>query len=272
MTDAKDTSGTDPSGTTPSVRDNRDLREVILWWLGLSAVSLATWLVVGSLLLPRAAAAADVFANVSVLVFTALAIPVALFVWVFVGYSLLRFRLKSTATPGSPPTEAAPVIVATPGQTIAWLVTTGALCIFLVVWGLFGMYRAAQASSVRPLIVDATGQQWAWTFSYPGRHVSSSELVLPVNRPVQIDVTSLDVVHGFEIRALGVTLDANPGSVIPTQVITPHKIGAYSVRCVELCGLYHSYMWAPVRVVSDSSYQTWLNTNAQGSPQGLSAP
>ncbi|MHB8457766.1 MAG: hypothetical protein ACYDBS_08795, partial [Acidimicrobiales bacterium] len=88
MTDAKDTSGTDPSGTTPSVRDNRDLREVILWWLGLSAVSLATWLVVGSLLLPRAAAAADVFANVSVLVFTALAIPVALFVWVFVGYSL----------------------------------------------------------------------------------------------------------------------------------------------------------------------------------------
>lgn len=253
--------------------DSHDLRQVLLWWLGLSVVALAGWLVVGSLLLPRAATTADVFANVSVLVFTALAIPVSLFVWVFVGYSLLHFKAKGRPTAGSPPTEAAPAIVATPGQTIAWLAITGALCIFLVIWGLFGMYREAQSPPTRPLIVDATGQQWAWTFRYPNPapnvgSVSSNELVLPVNQPVQFDVTSLDVLHGFEIRAFGITLDANPGSVIPTNVVVPRKIGNYTVRCVELCGLYHSYMWAPVRVVSESAYRAWLQTAAGRSTKG----
>ncbi|MDA8398670.1 MAG: cytochrome c oxidase subunit II [Actinomycetota bacterium] len=253
--------------------DSHDLRQVLLWWLGLSVVALAGWLVVGSLLLPRAATTVDVFANVSVLVFTALAIPVSLFVWVFVGYSLLHFKAKGGPTAGHPPTEAAPAIVATPGQTIAWLAITGALCIFLVIWGLFGMYREAQSPSTRPLIVDATGQQWAWTFHYPNpapnvQSVSSNELVLPVNQPVQFDVTSLDVLHGFEIRAFGITLDANPGSVIPTNVVVPQKIGNYTVRCIELCGLYHSYMWAPVRVVSESAYRAWLQTAAGRSTNG----
>ncbi|MHB8189636.1 MAG: cytochrome c oxidase subunit II [Ferrimicrobium sp.] len=273
ITDQGGSTGSGVPTQTRSDPENHDLRQVILWWLGLSVVSLAGWLVVGSLLLPRAATAADVFANVSVLVFTALAIPVSLFVWVFVGYSLLHFKAKGTLAAGSPPTEAAPAIVATPGQTIAWLAITGGLCIFLVIWGLFGMYRAAQSPSTNPIIVDATGQQWAWTFRYPNPApnigaVSSNELVLPVNQPVQFDVTSLDVLHGFEIRAFGITLDANPGSVIPTNIVVPNKIGTYSVRCIELCGLYHSYMWAPVRVVSESAYTAWLRAAAKGSPQG----
>ena len=257
-----------PPTQTGSEPENHDLREVLLWWLGLSVISLAGWLVVGSLLLPRAASAGDVFANVTVLVFTALAIPVALFVWVFVGFSLVRFKAKERGAAGRPPTEAAPAIVATSGQTIAWLGVTGGLCLFLVAWGLFGMYQAAQDPPTRPLVVDATGQQWFWTFHYPVANVSSNELVLPVHQPVQIDVTSLDVLHGFEIRAFGVTLDANPGEVLPTQVVTPDKIGTYTVRCVELCGLYHSYMWAPVKVVSGSSYTAWLHAAAHGSAQG----
>ncbi len=265
--------GPEIPGEGPSEPENHDLREVLLWWAGLSIVAIALWVLVSSLLLPRAATAADIFANVTVQVFTALAIPVALFVWVFVGYSLVRYRERGKPVAGRPPSEAAPAIVATSGQTIAWLSITGGLCLFLVVWGLFGMYRAAQAPTTRPMVVEATGQQWLWTFRYPhpAPHVgpvTSNELVLPVNRPVQFDVTSLDVLHGFEIRAFGITLDANPGSVIPTQAVTPRKIGDFTVRCVELCGLYHSYMWAPVKVVSEASYTAWLHAAAHGSPQG----
>ena len=69
---------------------------------------------------------------------------------------------------------------------------------------------------------------------------------LPVNRPVVFEVTSKDVLHGFAIRALGVRVDANPGEVTTTPVVTPTRSGAYSVACVELCGLYHSYMWESV--------------------------
>ncbi|MCL4421566.1 MAG: hypothetical protein M1115_00095 [Actinobacteria bacterium] len=276
MTQQGGSTGSDIPTRTASEPENHDLREVLLWWAGLSIIAIAVWVVVSSLLLPKAATADDVFANVTVVVFTALAIPVALFVWVFVGYSLVRHRARVTATAGRPPTEAAPAIVATSGQTIAWLAITGGLCLFLVVWGLFGIYRGAQVPTKHPMIVDATGQQWLWTFRYPhpapnAQPVTSQELVLPVNHPVQFDVTSLDVLHGFEIRAFGITLDANPGSIIPTEVVTPRKIGDFTVRCVELCGLYHSYMWAPVKVVSESSYIAWLHAASHGSAQGGSS-
>ena len=56
-----------------------------------------------------------------------------------------------------------------------------------------------------------TGQQWLWSFSYPGTHVQSNELYLPVNREVEFRVTSEDVTHGFWIVNMGVQVDANPG-------------------------------------------------------------
>src|SRR5579872_6244650 len=83
-------------------------------------------------------------------------------------------------------------------------------------------------------------------------------LELPVNRAVEFDVTSLDVLHGFAVQALGVRVDANPGQVTATPLVTPTVIGSYAVRCVELCGLYHSYMWSSVQVVSASSFNSWI--------------
>lgn len=79
-----------------------------------------------------------------------------------------------------------------------------------------------------------------------------------MNRPVQFLVTSEDVLHGFSIRALGVRVDANPGEVTTTPVITPTQIGSYMVNCVELCGLYHSYMWEAVNVVDDTTFNAWI--------------
>jgi cytochrome c oxidase subunit 2 len=102
-----------------------------------------------------------------------------------------------------------------------------------------------------------TGQQWLWTFSYPGTGVESRSLVLPVNRPVEFNVTSVDVTHGFWPAALGVQVDANPNvtTVIRT---TPNKLGGFTVRCSQLCGLYHSEMYAPGSVVTSGQFSAWL--------------
>jgi cytochrome c oxidase subunit 2 len=45
--------------------------------------------------------------------------------------------------------------------------------------------------------------------------------------------------------------------------VTPDRIGTYTVRCAELCGLYHAYMQTDVRVVSSGDYATWLQGQAQ---------
>jgi cytochrome c oxidase subunit 2 len=145
---------------------------------------------------------------------------------------------------------------------------TGALCLFLVIFGLFAYYQETSASSPNTLVVKVTAQQWQWTFDYPqyGSSSAGAQLIeLPVNRPVQFNVTSDDVLHGFAIRALGVRVDANPGYVTNTAVVTPTVIGSYTVQCVELCGLFHSYMWEQVNVVSAADFNSWI-TSQGGHP------
>src|SRR5579863_3222945 len=113
---------------------------------------------------------------------------------------------------------------------------TGVLCLFLVIYGLFAFYQQTSASSTNTLVVQVTAQQWQWTFNYPQSGASSAgaQLIeLPVNRAVQFNVTSDDVLHGFAIRALGVRVDANPGEITTTSIVTPTVIGSYAVQCVE---------------------------------------
>ena len=62
------------------------------------------------------------------------------------------------------------------------------------------------------LQVQVIGQQWQFTYRYPQfGGMETTQLVLPVNRPVAFHVTSLDVIHSFWAYQLAVKADANPG-------------------------------------------------------------
>jgi cytochrome c oxidase subunit II len=143
-------------------------------------------------------------------------------------------------------------------MTILWLTISFVLVLVLLVWGL-GVYNAQQYAHPDTLQVDVTGQQWLWTFSYPGTNVETRSLVLPVNRPVEFNVTSVDVTHGFWPAALGVQVDANPNEVTVIRS-TPDKLGSFEVRCSQLCGLYHSFMYASGAVVTPASFSRWLQS------------
>ncbi len=243
------------TATTPSQSEEpHHLRRAVIIWVALSVIGIIAWLILAPFILPPAASDLDSTDNFTIIIFTILAIPVALFVFVFLCYSMLVFNVKERPTEDAIPLKPRPML------QVSWMGITGALCLFLLIWGLFGFYQDTVAAAPNPLIVQVTGQQWAWTFYYPQYGVSSQgqELELPVNRAVEFSVTSKDVLHGFAIRALGVRVDANPGEITTVQAVTPTQIGEYTVNCVELCGLYHSYMWSAVKVVSDSSFNSWV--------------
>lgn len=242
--------------SAPGPREPAHLRRVLLIWVVLSVAGIAAAIFLTPLLMPAAASDAAALDKVTVIVFTAAAVPVALFVWVFLGYSLVVFRSR-----GRPDTYA-PRVLAGPLAQIGWLVSTAALTLFLVVWGLVGI-AVQSADPPSPLIVDVTGQQWAWTFAYPQYNVKSAQLALPVNRPVQFRVTSRDVLHGFSILELGVRADANPGEVVTTPAVTPthtetYRTATYSVRCIELCGIYHASMSTTVQILPDADFSAWI--------------
>ena len=107
------------------------------------------------------------------------------------------------------------------------------------------------------LQVQVIGQQWAWTYRYPQfGGFETTQLELPVGEPVQFNVTSLDVIHGFWAYQLGVKADANPG-VNNVAYTTPKHTGSFVVRCDELCGLWHGAMFDYGKVVSVSAFNTW---------------
>jgi cytochrome c oxidase subunit 2 len=187
--------------------------------------------------------------------FTILAAPVAAFVYGVAAYSLIAWRHRGNQD--EPPEDGPPMRGNGPA-TILWLGLSAVLVVVLLVWGL-SVWSAQQVVHPNALQVDVTGQQWLWTFSYPGTGVESRELVLPVNRPVEFNVTSVDVTHGFWPASLGVQVDANP-EVTTVVRTTPNSLGSFTVRCSQLCGLYHSFMYAPGSVVTPTKFSTWLQS------------
>lgn len=246
------------------------IRRVLKLWLVLSVIFVALTFVVVPLVNPTTASSVAGFANLTDLVFTALAVPVAIFVWVFVFYSVVVFREKAPVSGSAEDLEDGPPLDVKPRQQIWWLGITGGLALTTVAWGMFGFYSQVADSPRDPLVVNVTGQEWTWTYDYPALGVQSHVLELPRGRAIQFRVTSDDVLHGFVIDALGVAMDANPGEWVAAPTVTPTKVGNFDVRCVELCGLYHTYMWSPVKVVSLSGFATWVRANG-GTPNAISA-
>jgi len=81
--------------------------------------------------------------------------------------------------------------------------------------------------------------------------------VIPVDTTIEFHVTSLDVIHSFWAYQLGVKADANP-QVDNIVFVKPTKQEAFNIRCSELCGIWHGYMFDTGRVVSAAAFQTWI--------------
>jgi cytochrome c oxidase subunit II len=101
-------------------------------------------------------------------------------------------------------------------------------------------------------------QQWEFTYRYPSYGgVETRQLYLPTNTLVQFNVTSLDVIHSFWAIKLGVKADANPGENNIAYVNTLRPL-SFVVRCAELCGVWHGYMFNSGRVVPKAQFVSWV--------------
>ena len=234
-----------------------ETRGVLLIWAVLTIVLVLFCWVPAHLMGPPASPTMHAIES-TVTVFTAAACPVAAMVWAIALYSLLKWRHRGV----DQPSEDGPAIRGNGVVTSTWLLVSSALCVFLLIWGLAEIGAvSAPAASADPLVVDVTGQQWVWTFSYPqDGNIESADLYLPVNRPVVFHVTSTDVIHSFWVVQMGIKIDANPGATTTTSVV-PDKIGVFDVRCAELCGLLHADMETTANVVSLAAFRSWVVAN-----------
>ena len=84
-----------------------------------------------------------------------------------------------------------------------------------------------------------------------------NEMVVPVNKVIQVQTTGADVIHSLAVPAFGVKIDAIPGRLNHTW-FKATKVGIYYGQCSELCGKDHAFMPIAVQVVSDQDFAAWL--------------
>ena len=82
-------------------------------------------------------------------------------------------------------------------------------------------------------------------------------LVVPVGRPVVLQMWSRDVIHSFFVPHFRVKQDLIPGFTTRMK-FTPTRTGTFELVCTELCGLGHYKMRGEVRVVEPAEYEAWL--------------
>jgi cytochrome c oxidase subunit 2 len=136
--------------------------------------------------------------------------------------------------------------------------------------------------------VEVIGQQWQWSFRYPGTDgvfgtvdtvyispenpfgmnpedpnglddvlVESHEMHLPLDWPVKVLLRSKDVLHNYAVAQFRVKMDMVPGSVTYLW-LTPTKLGSYEILCEELCGIGHHVMRGRVVVDTQADFNDWL--------------
>jgi cytochrome c oxidase subunit II len=176
-------------------------------------------------------------------------------------YSVLHFRVQPGDDSDGPP------IHGHTGIEIAWTIVPLILVIAIGIVSAVVLSENGRAGT-NPLHVKVFAQQFAWRFEYPdNKDVKSTELVVPIHRNIRFDLNSADVIHSFWVPEWGQKQDAVPG--INTHVIvTPTRLGSFTLICTELCGLGHATMRAPVRVVSDADFAAWVKQQAGGGGGG----
>lgn len=148
---------------------------------------------------------------------------------------------------------------------ILWTVipTILVLAIFWVGWKGFVYMRTAPPDAMP---VKVIARQWSWTFIYPNGK-EDAVLRVPVRKPINLLITSADVVHSLFIPAYRIKEDCVPGMQTHLWFL-PDELGSYDLFCSEYCGVGHSAMITKVEVMTEKDFDAWY----QGEKQAAAAP
>jgi cytochrome c oxidase subunit II len=237
---------------------------IFLIWLPLAVVAdLLIWFVWRPHMPPGTMSSSAQHQQFDIAFMSILGAPVLIFVLTYFIYCMIRWRHREGDDEDGPPIHGNARIQAT------WIAASSVIVLGLFVFGTVELIVPAGAgagegpapiwkpNSSNMLQVQVIGQQWAFTYRYPQfGGMESTQLVLPNNRWVQFNVTSLDVIHSFWAYQLGVKADANPG-VNNIAYTEPKQLGSFTVRCNELCGIWHGAMYNYGHVVTPAAFNTW---------------
>ena len=142
---------------------------------------------------------------------------------------------------------------------VAWTAATLAVFFGLFVWGA-ELYVRLFRPPQQALKIYVVGKQWMWKVEHAGGQREINALHVPLGRPVELLLTSEDVIHDFSIPAFRLKHDVLPDRYEMLWFIAT-KPGRYALYCTQFCGLDHSKMTGAVVVLPPPEYADWLARN-----------
>lgn len=254
-----------PAAGTPAPRSEprHGLRMFLIWIILALAADLIIWFVWYPHIPPGRMSNSAMHQQFDITVLAISAAPVIIAVIIYFVYSLVVWRVR----PGDD-SDGAPIYGNIKVQA-AWIVGTTVIVLWLFVFGTVELVVNAGSgggegpnpiwtpTSATVLPVQVIAQQWKFTYRYPTfGGFESQQLVIPNGTTIAFHVTSLDVIHDFWAYQLSIKADANP-QLDNVAYTTTRQAGSVTVRCDELCGLWHGSMFNYGSVVSKTAFNIW---------------
>nr|NP_861505.1 cytochrome c oxidase subunit II [Elephantulus sp. VB001]YP_010947179.1 cytochrome c oxidase subunit II [Elephantulus myurus]WGO62106.1 cytochrome c oxidase subunit II [Elephantulus myurus]BAC78428.1 cytochrome oxidase subunit 2 [Elephantulus sp. VB001] len=161
-----------------------------------------------------------------------------------------------------------------------WTILPAAILILIALPSLRILYMMDEISNPA-MTVKTMGHQWYWSYEYtdytdltfdsymiPTNELSpgglrllevDNRLVLPVDVPVRMLISSEDVLHSWAIPALGLKTDAIPGR-LNQATLSSTRPGLFYGQCSEICGSNHSFMPIVLEIVPLKHFDNWSST------------
>nr|YP_009255831.1 cytochrome c oxidase subunit II [Anguis cephallonica]ANE20394.1 cytochrome c oxidase subunit II [Anguis cephallonica] len=161
---------------------------------------------------------------------------------------------------------------------IIWTVLPAIILILIALPSLRILYLMDEINNPY-LTIKALGHQWYWSYEYSDYKdlsfdsymIQTQELekgffrlldvgnrmVVPMESPIRMLISSEDVLHSWAIPALGVKTDAIPGRLNQTSFTTTHP-GLFYGQCSEICGSNHSFMPITVESCPINHFENWV--------------
>lgn len=209
--------------------------------------------------LPQATTnAAEVDWLIGALVLVSCAVLALVFglIWVF----MIKYRADSKIDRGPPADK-------TWRAEIAWTTATLVIFLGLFIWGADLYVRLFQPPE-NALRIYVVGKQWMWKVEHQGGQREINALHVPINRAVQLVMTSEDVIHDFSVPAFRIKHDVLPGRY-ETLWFEAKEPGTYHLFCTQYCGAGHAMMTGEVVAMNAFDYERWLDQSGAG--QSLTA-
>ena len=185
----------------------------------------------------------------------------ALVVFVLVEGALLIAIWKFRSRPD------APEPVQTHGNTtleIVWTIIPAFILAMIAVPTVRTIFKtAAKPVGDDVLQVEVIGHQWWWEFRYPQLGITTaSELKIPMGRTVNLEMTTVDVLHSFWLPQFAGKRDVFPNRY-NNLWFKADVTGNFPAQCTEFCGIQHGRMAYRIVSLDGPAFDAWAaNFNA----------